>query len=121
MPFLGNRPESAPAVDVDQEEYYLPVISVAARPWTQLTNDDALVSHLVTLFFTWEQPWYNFIEMTAFLNDMQAAQDDDTWTKSPPEKEYCSPALVNAIMALGAVSILEYVRLAGCPVADTLS
>ena len=60
------------------------------------------------LFFTWEQPFYMYVEMTAFFEDMKSVQDGPGWDQ-PPEREFCSPALVNAILALGSVSGLYIV------------
>ncbi|KAI9933769.1 hypothetical protein MW887_004841 [Aspergillus wentii] len=68
----------------------IPVVRVPAKPWTTVTDDDDLVSHLVSLWLTWTQPWLNWLDRGVFLAAMQAGQ---------LETEFCSPFLVNAILA----------------------
>lgn len=67
-----------------------PLYRVAAAPWTSTTTDDLLVSNLVTVFLTWEFPFYNWIDLDAFLDDMR---------KGSLKSSYCSPFLVNALLA----------------------
>lgn len=85
---------------------YLWSANVPAHPWTTVTDDDDLVSGLVTRFFIWDRPWYNYINKPAFLEDMCSVTSTqgvsggpETWTR-----EFCSPALVNAICAIGSIS-----------------
>ncbi|OQV10558.1 Fungal Zn2-Cys6 binuclear cluster domain-containing protein [Cladophialophora immunda] len=68
-----------------------PLFQLTARPWTTVTDDDYLVSHLVSLYFTW---WNTFMHPLhePFLVDAMAAGD----TTSP----LCSSFLVNALLAL---------------------
>ncbi|KAL2784250.1 pathway-specific regulatory protein [Aspergillus keveii] len=63
---------------------------VPAQPWTTATNDDALVSHLVSLYFAWDYPFYAFIDCDIFLAHM---------AKGDPFSDFCSPFLVNALLA----------------------
>jgi len=70
-------------------------IVMGSRPWTILA-DDEMVSHLLSLYFTWQQPLFQYIDRTAFLADM-ASQT----TVAP--KKFCSPLLVNAILAQACV------------------
>lgn len=46
----------------DQPPHWVP-----ASPWTSLTNDDEAVSHLVSVFFTWHNPTWRFVEQDLFL------------------------------------------------------
>ncbi|RAL10958.1 Zn(II)2Cys6 transcription factor [Aspergillus homomorphus CBS 101889] len=68
----------------------LPLFSVPAKPWTEITDDDEFVSHLVSLWFTWHHSSFNCIDKDLFLRDMKSGVVD-----SP----FCSPFLVNAILA----------------------
>ena len=68
-----------------------PPIIVSAQPWTSVTEDDVLVSNLISLWFTWGQPFYKFIDPGLFLADMQ---------KGDLNCRYCSPFLVNALLAM---------------------
>ncbi|KAI1607827.1 hypothetical protein EDD36DRAFT_118270 [Exophiala viscosa] len=71
-------------------EVHTPII-MESMPWTMLA-DNEMVSHLLSLFFTWQQPSCQYVDKTAFLTDM-STQD----TTRP--KTFCSPLLVNAILA----------------------
>lgn len=79
----------------------IPIYKVPAKPWVTVTDDDELVSHLISLWFTWNNPFYNFVHRESFIRDMQAGQLDC---------KYCSPLLVNAILAEASVSILSMMR-----------
>ncbi|KAL4869719.1 fungal-specific transcription factor domain-containing protein [Aspergillus spectabilis] len=63
---------------------------VPAQPWTTVTTDGDLVSHLVSLYFTWDYPFYVFLDRDVFLKHMVSG---DTTS------ELCSPFLVNALLA----------------------
>lgn len=67
---------------------------VPAKPWTSVSDDDDLVSHLVSLYFTWDYPFYSFLDRDVFLRHMAAAN-----LASP----FCSPFLVNAVLANACV------------------
>lgn len=68
---------------------------VPARPWTNVTEDDEFVSHLMSLWFTWSHPFLNWIDRDMFIESMQSGD-----LGSP----YCSPFLVNIILADACVS-----------------
>ncbi|RMJ27952.1 Transcription factor [Aspergillus sp. HF37] len=68
----------------------IPPFSVPARPWTTVTSDDGLVSHLVSLWLAWCHPVWNCLDRDLFIRDMQAAKLDC---------KLCSPFLVNCILA----------------------
>lgn len=74
----------------------LPV--VPAAPWTSVTNDSRLVSHLISLFLAHENSAWRFLERDPFLEDMQLGKLD---------AEYCSPLLVNAACALACLGCTE--------------
>jgi hypothetical protein len=92
----GEPPFRPQVMDIhylcDQAPYKVP-----ARPWTTVTDDDALVSHLISLYFTWDYPFYAFVDMRAFVHHMQ-----DRNTNS----DLCSPFLVNAMLANACVCFL---------------
>jgi hypothetical protein len=72
-----------------------PPFRVPAKPWTNVTDDDEIVSHLVSLYFTWDYPFYAFLDSEVFIKHM-AVGDIDT--------EFCTPFLVNALLANACVS-----------------
>lgn len=67
-----------------------PLLAVPAYPWTTVTADDAFVSHLVSLWFTWSQPYMSWIHRDLFVRDMRSGDLNST---------FCSRFLVNAICA----------------------
>lgn len=67
---------------------------VPAKPWTTVTDDDDLVSHLVSLYFTWDYPFYAFVDRDILLKHM---------SKGNVNSDFCSPFLVNAILANACV------------------
>lgn len=73
-----------------------PPIRVPAKPWTKVTDDDDFVSHLMSLYFTWDYPFYAFLDRDVFVKHMMAGRLDS---------EFCSPFLVNAILANACVSL----------------
>ncbi|KAE8151670.1 hypothetical protein BDV25DRAFT_152291 [Aspergillus avenaceus] len=68
----------------------IPVYKVPAKPWTTVTDDADLVSHLVSLWLTWTYPWFDWLDKDAFIRDMQAGNLNC---------RFCSPFLVNAILS----------------------
>lgn len=75
-----------------------PLFNVTANPWSRVTKDDAFVSHLVSLWFTWHQPLFNWVDRELFIRDMQSRNLNSL---------YCSPFLVNAILANACVSFTK--------------
>jgi hypothetical protein len=49
-----------------------------------------LKDHLIDLYFTWEQPWYPVVNEHLFRHSERA------------NGRYCSPLLLNSIMAVGS-------------------
>ncbi|KAJ5895606.1 hypothetical protein N7495_007297 [Penicillium taxi] len=65
-------------------------VNVPAKPWTNVTDDCDLVSHLVSLYFVWDYPFNSFVEKDVFLREMQSADLDS---------QFCTPLLVNALLS----------------------
>ncbi|KAF3934700.1 hypothetical protein ABW20_dc0105614 [Dactylellina cionopaga] len=70
-----------------------PLLNVSAQPWTTVTEDDELVSHLMSLYMTWDHPVWHLFDFDIFI---EAMKNGDT--------TYCSPLLVNATLAEACVS-----------------
>lgn len=77
----------------------IPPIQVPASPWTTATDDDAFVSHLVSLYFTWDYPFYSFLDLNVLINQMKSRDLNS---------EFCSPFLVNALLAHACVSCIPW-------------
>lgn len=74
----------------------VPMFDVPAAPWTNVTQDARFVSQLVSLWFTWFHPFFNWLDRDLFIRDM---------TSADLRVRCCSPFLVNAMLALACVSI----------------
>jgi hypothetical protein len=72
----------------------VPLLEVPATPWTDVTDDNDLVSHLVSLYFTWDHPCVQFLDQNKFLEHMRRGVLDS---------EFCSPMLVNSILSMASV------------------
>lgn len=68
---------------------------VSAKPWTTVTEDDDLVSHLVSLYLAWDYPIHAFLDANVFVKYMKRADVGS---------EFCSSFLVNAILANACIS-----------------
>ncbi|KAJ3525290.1 hypothetical protein NM208_g11701 [Fusarium decemcellulare] len=67
-----------------------PELRTPATTWTNITNDITLVQHLLALYFCWEYPTFASLSKEHFLQDFQDGR-----------YRYCSPILMNALLALG--------------------
>jgi hypothetical protein len=74
--------------------YSRPTFWVPASPWTSLTANDDAVSHLVTIFLTYINPYSRCVEEDLFLKSMRQPTGDST---------YCTSFLVHAILACASV------------------
>lgn len=72
----------------------IPLLQVPAKPWTEVTDDNDLVSHLISLYFTWDHPCVQFMDQRKFLEHMRRGMLDS---------EFCSPLLVNSILSMASV------------------
>lgn len=77
------------------ESLDIPLCMLPAAPWTRLTDDDILVSRLVTIFLNYQNTYWRYLEADLFLRAMKLAQTPS---------DLCSPFLVNAVLAMASVS-----------------
>lgn len=76
----------------------IPLFEVPAKPWTKVTDDDYLVSHLVSLYFTWDHPCTQFLDQRIFLQHMKLGDR---------RSEFCTPLLVNSLLSMASVRISQ--------------
>lgn len=92
--FLERETDRSISVDNPFVSHYGPLFWVPASPWTRLTSSDETVSHLVSLFLSYTNPFWRFVEDDLFLRAMR---------NRDVRSEFCSPVLVNAILACASV------------------
>ncbi|KAF2459190.1 fungal-specific transcription factor domain-containing protein, partial [Lineolata rhizophorae] len=63
--------------------------------WTRVTKDPELIMHLLNMYFTWHYTYFVTLSKALFYRDF--------FQGKPPSgrRPYCSPLLVNAMLALG--------------------
>lgn len=69
--------------------------NVKPSKWTQVSTDDELMRRLLKLYFQYEYPSWLLFQKDLFLEDMLSGSSS-----------YCSPLLVNAVLAYACVSSL---------------
>ncbi|WPH04400.1 Nitrogen assimilation transcription factor nit-4 [Acrodontium crateriforme] len=90
---MHMTPEDA---DLDVDEYSQQDSPITS--WTTVTHDPDLVMHLLNMYFTWHYTYFTTLSKTLFLRDFLLGKPpSDTRRKT----HYCTPLLVNAILALG--------------------
>ncbi|KAF5490009.1 Nitrogen assimilation transcription factor nit-4 [Colletotrichum siamense] len=98
---IDSWPESASNTEASEGGRYqgldqvlapleLPDMKLPPENWTNITEDGSLVQHLLALYFCWEYPTFASLSKEHFLRDFQNGIS-----------RYCSPILVNALLALG--------------------
>ncbi|KAL4910340.1 hypothetical protein BDW74DRAFT_144905 [Aspergillus multicolor] len=73
------------------KQRFSPLYHVPAWPWTSVTDDSNYISHLISLYFSWNSPVQTWIDRDLFIRDMQSGNKDS---------QFCSPFLVNAVLAV---------------------
>lgn len=66
--------------------------------WTEVTDDPELVVHLLNMYFTWHYTYFTTLSKTLFYRDFLLGQAPESARR---KTYYCTPLLVNAILALG--------------------
>ncbi|KAJ5620580.1 Transcription factor [Penicillium lagena] len=79
-----HESSTPPPAELGQD--YSPV-----KRWTRATDDEFLISHLMTMYFTWHYPFFTILAKDVFYRDYVRGVSS----------QYCSSLLVNAMLALG--------------------
>lgn len=66
--------------------------------WTTVTDDPELVVHLLNMYFTWHYTYFTTMSKSLFYRDFLLGKPPVTTNR---KTYYCTPLLVNAILALG--------------------
>jgi ribosomal protein L13E len=82
--------------NVDQDEQ--PDAATAIASWTTTTSDVGLIIHLMTMYFTWHYPYFTTLSRSLFYQDFLKGLPPQG---SRQKASYCTPLLVNAMLALG--------------------
>jgi hypothetical protein len=96
----SQRRSSEDSPFVDLAGFTLPL-----SRWTNAHHDDKLLSHLLLLFWTWDTACNRVIDRTLFEEDLRNL--DPSAPSALSELRFCSPFLVNAILAVSCVCRLS--------------
>jgi hypothetical protein len=66
--------------------------------WSNVTKDPELVLHLVNMYFTWHYTFFTTMSKTLFWRDFSLGRPP---ANNVRKTYYCTPLLVNAVLALG--------------------
>ena len=69
--------------------------------WTTVPLSNSLLNHLLALFWTWDNSVERLIYRPMFEDDLVAMHP---YEGDHQKQRFCSPFLVNALLALGCVS-----------------
>ncbi|ETS83237.1 hypothetical protein PFICI_05113 [Pestalotiopsis fici W106-1] len=91
--YLGNTTATDPEPEtMDVASNVDPITS-----WTEVTKDTELVVHLLNMYFTWHYSYFATLSKNLFYRDFFRGKPTGFLHKTT----YCSPLLVNAMLALG--------------------
>ncbi|KAF9874800.1 nitrogen assimilation transcription factor nira [Colletotrichum karsti] len=66
--------------------------------WTQVTQDKELIAHVLNMYFNWHYTYFTTLSKTLFYRDFLKGRHGVQQANTV----YCSPLLVNAMLALGS-------------------
>ncbi|KAF4965479.1 hypothetical protein FSARC_6712 [Fusarium sarcochroum] len=79
----------------------LPGYALPLSQWTNVYHDDKLLSHLLLLFWTWDTVCNRIIDRSMFEDDLKNL--DPTTPSASSQLRFCSPFLVNALLAVSCL------------------
>ncbi|KAI1082689.1 fungal-specific transcription factor domain-containing protein [Whalleya microplaca] len=79
--------------------------------WSNVSKDPKVVTHLLNMYFDWHYPYFTTISRSLFYRDFRRGKSSIL----PYKTAYCSPLLVNAMLALGChfTSVRDAYAIAG--------
>lgn len=93
---LGARDNASPASLMPVEQYQQQENPLTS--WTTVTSDPELVEHLIRMYFCWHYTFFTTLSKSLFFRDFMLGRPPP---HSRRKTEYCTPLLVNAMLALG--------------------
>ena len=92
----GTDGEDGGSSTEDSEQYEEQEYAITS--WTEATSDPDLVVHLLNMYFAWHYTYFTTLSKSLFYRDFQRGR---TGHDAKRKTEYCTPLLVNAMLALG--------------------
>jgi hypothetical protein len=97
--FLSDEKDTSTSVTDPSTDFYAyeEEDESPLRSWTTVTQDEGLIKHLLKMYFTWHYPYFTTLSKSLFFRDFSRGFQASNSRKV----EYCTPLLVNAMLALG--------------------
>lgn len=96
--FLGNAGDhESSIIPTDTAELY-PQQADAVASWTAVSDNAELIMHLLHMYFTYHYAFFTTLSKTLFWRDFFRGRLPENVRR---ERVYCTPLLVNAMLALG--------------------
>jgi Fungal specific transcription factor domain len=94
-----DREVSVVSTDITSESYsYDGEDESTIASWTTVTKNEQFIRHLLTMYFTWHYPYFTTLSKKLFFKDFNRGRQAMANSR---KVEYCTPLLVNAMLALG--------------------
>lgn len=74
--------------------------------WTKISQDDKALTHLVNSFWIWDTTLSHLIDRDLFLSSLTGTESETSYSEYG---HFCSPLLVNAILAVASVRMTFHV------------
>ena len=96
--FLGNEDDNGfSAEELEELEDYSSDVEPITS-WTEVTSDARLIIHLLNMYFTWHYTYFTTLSRSLFWRDFKQGKPGH---EVKGRKVYCTPLLINAMLALG--------------------
>ncbi|KAL8826738.1 MAG: hypothetical protein Q9170_007289 [Blastenia crenularia] len=94
--FLGTGFEDGQNATLGAEQHQQQANPITS--WTEVTKDYELIVHLMNMYFTWHYTYFTTLSKSLFYRDFLLGKPP---AETKRRTEYCTPLLVNAMLALG--------------------
>ncbi|KAL6161627.1 Nitrogen assimilation transcription factor nit-4 [Exserohilum turcicum] len=95
--YLGKGNDAADSPDTYPDDQFHEMQDPFCS-WTTVTSDPELVQHLISMYFCWHYSFFTTLSKNLFLQEFKLGKP---LPGSARRNQYCSPLLVNAMLALG--------------------
>ncbi|TLS21914.1 uncharacterized protein PpBr36_09265 [Pyricularia pennisetigena] len=97
------RHQLRPGESSGHEMDWQPTEMEVAR-WTRIADNNGLLTHLLSLFWTWDNTVSPIIDRCMFLEDLKSAALSHSRALPPGAKQvFCTPFLVNSLLAVACL------------------
>lgn len=101
LPLIGTYENNSLHHVIEDGIDHGPVVWVSATPWLNFNISDIAASHLISIFLHINNPFWRYVKQDLFVKAMRSGDRNS---------KYCSPLLVNSILALASVWNLSRTR-----------